>query len=160
MNTSSSSAWKLFQLSGRSCWQIFFMHALLVVDSRYLIGGSVLYYPQLASISSYQLYVEVSLWKSPTLKFFFSEVCFLLMYSILILQVVCEELEWLPFYRSNTADTKQTDDTKGQQEGIPRGEAISLVLDVCSYWMTSFIKYSVWLENPSNIKAARFLSRG
>ncbi|KAG8047405.1 hypothetical protein GUJ93_ZPchr0008g13141 [Zizania palustris] len=37
---------------------------------RYLIGGSVLYYPQLSSISSYQLYVEV----------------------------VCEELEWLPFY--------------------------------------------------------------
>ncbi|KAJ7976166.1 LETM1-like protein [Quillaja saponaria] len=37
---------------------------------RYLIGGSVLYYPQLSSISSYQLYVEV----------------------------VCEELDWLPFY--------------------------------------------------------------
>lgn len=28
---------------------------------RYLIGGSVLYYPQLSSISSYQLYVEVSM---------------------------------------------------------------------------------------------------
>lgn len=30
-------------------------------SSRYLIGGSVLYYPQLSSISSYQLYVEVSM---------------------------------------------------------------------------------------------------
>ena len=28
---------------------------------RFLIGGSVLFYPQLSSISSYQLYVEVSI---------------------------------------------------------------------------------------------------
>ncbi|KAJ6808710.1 uncharacterized protein M6B38_165225 [Iris pallida] len=99
---------------------------------RYLIGGSVLYYPQLSSISSYQLYVEV----------------------------VCEELEWLPFYQSNLPDAKQMIENKSKQDGIPRREAISLVLDVCSYWMTSFIKYSTLLENPSNIKATRFLSRG
>ncbi|AAG51444.1 unknown protein; 82436-88041 [Arabidopsis thaliana] len=49
---------------------------------RHLIGGSVLYYPQLSAISSYQLYVE------------------------------------------------------------------------------SFIKYSKWPENPSNVKAAKFLSKG
>lgn len=99
---------------------------------RYLIGGSVLYYPQLSSISSYQLYVEV----------------------------VCEELEWLPFYQSNLPDAKQMIENKSKQEGILRRDAISLVLDVCSYWMTSFIKYSTLLENPSNIKATRFLSRG
>ncbi|ONK74142.1 uncharacterized protein A4U43_C03F3200 [Asparagus officinalis] len=98
---------------------------------RYLIGGSVLYYPQLSSISSYQLFVEV----------------------------VCEELEWLPFYQSNVTDAKAAEN-KGKQEGMPREEAISIVLDVCSYWMTSFIKYSTWLENPSNIKAAKFLSIG
>jgi len=26
--------------------------------------------------------------------------------------------------------------------------------------MTSFIKYSSWLEDPSNVKAAKFLSKG
>ncbi|XP_042512406.1 uncharacterized protein LOC122087374 isoform X2 [Macadamia integrifolia] len=98
---------------------------------RYLIGGSVLYYPQLSSISSYQLYVEV----------------------------VCEELEWLPFFPSNV-DLKQSRDHKSKREGPPNEEAIPQVLQVCSYWMQGFIKYSNWLENPSNIKAARFLSRG
>ncbi|XP_052165090.1 uncharacterized protein LOC127782063 isoform X2 [Oryza glaberrima] len=94
---------------------------------RYLIGGSVLYYPQLSSISSYQLYVEV----------------------------VCEELEWLPFYSGDVPAA-----TIEGREDVHKGEIISRVLNVCSYWMTSFIKYSSWLENPSNVKAARFLSKG
>lgn len=96
---------------------------------RYLIGGSVLYYPQLSSISSYQLYVEV----------------------------VCEELEWLPFYNDDVPSA--TTDTEGREE-VSKGKVTSRVLNVCSYWMTSFIKYSSWLENPSNVKAAKFLSKG
>lgn len=99
---------------------------------RYLIGGSVLYYPQLASISSYQLYVEV----------------------------VCEELDWLPFYPGITANFIRNTGHKSKQEVPPNLEAIPLVLDVCSYWIQSFIKYSKWLENPSHVKAARFLSTG
>ncbi|KAF7818818.1 LETM1 and EF-hand domain-containing protein anon-60Da, mitochondrial [Senna tora] len=99
---------------------------------RYLIGGSVLYYPQLSSISSYQLYVEV----------------------------VCEELDWLPFYPGNNSTTKQLHGHKGKAEGPPNAEAVSQALDVCSHWMQSFIKYSTWLERPSNVKAARFLSIG
>ncbi|ERM98939.1 uncharacterized protein LOC18426964 isoform X1 [Amborella trichopoda] len=100
---------------------------------RYLIGGSVLYYPQLSSISAYQLYVEV----------------------------VCEELEWLPFYPNHSGALKRPHENKGKQvQGLPKGEAISQVLDVCSYWMQNFIKYSAWLENSSNVKAAEFLSRG
>jgi hypothetical protein len=87
----------------------------------------VLYYPQLSSISSYQLYVEV----------------------------VCEELEWLPFYSGDVPAA-----TIEGREDVHKGEIISRVLNVCSYWMTSFIKYSSWLENPSNVKAARFLSKG
>uniref|UniRef100_A0A6N2KJX9 Uncharacterized protein n=1 Tax=Salix viminalis TaxID=40686 RepID=A0A6N2KJX9_SALVM len=98
----------------------------------YLIGGSVLYYPQLSSISSYQLYVEV----------------------------VCEELDWLPFYPGNDGTTKLSHGHKNKQKGPPNAEAIPQVLDVCSHWMQSFIKYSTWLQNPSNVKAARFLSRG
>ncbi|KAG4204755.1 hypothetical protein ERO13_A04G059752v2 [Gossypium hirsutum] len=99
---------------------------------RYLIGGSVLYYPQLSSISSYQLYVEV----------------------------VCEELEWLPFYPGIFSASKQFHGHKSAREGPPNIKAIPLALDVCSHWMQSFIKYSRWLEIPSNVKAARFLSRG
>ncbi|KAG0477966.1 hypothetical protein HPP92_012685 [Vanilla planifolia] len=99
---------------------------------RYLIGGSVLFYPPLSSISSYQLYVEV----------------------------VCEELEWFPFYGDKPSRMKQIHEKKIKQESISHEEAILVVLDVCLYWTTSFIKYSSWLENPSNIKAASFLSRG
>ncbi|GMJ12038.1 hypothetical protein like AT3G11560 [Hibiscus trionum] len=99
---------------------------------RYLIGGSVLYYPQLSSISSYQLYVEV----------------------------VCEELDWLPFYPGIVSTSKQSHGHKSIRVGPPNTKAIPEVLDVCSHWMQSFIKYSRWLENSSSVKAARFLSRG
>ncbi|CAN1772261.1 hypothetical protein LINPERHAP1_LOCUS12141 [Linum perenne] len=103
------------------------------IDSfiRHLIGGSVLYYPQLSSISSYQLYVEV----------------------------VCEELDWLQFYPGHT-NTLKSSHGHGNKDSPPNVEAIPQVLDVCSHWMQSFIKYSKWLENPSNVKAARFLSKG
>ncbi|KAK7392644.1 hypothetical protein VNO78_21088 [Psophocarpus tetragonolobus] len=99
---------------------------------RYLIGGSILYYPQLSSISSYQLYVEV----------------------------VCEELDWLPFYPGITSVTKQSHMHRSKQEGPPNAEAVPQAFDVCSHWMQSFIKYSTWPESPSNVKAAEFLSTG
>ncbi|KAL5135515.1 hypothetical protein HKD37_03G008409 [Glycine soja] len=99
---------------------------------RYLIGGSILYYPQLSSISSYQLYVEV----------------------------VCEELGWLPFYPGIISTTKQLHMHKNKQECPPNDEVAPQALDVCSHWMESFIKYSTWLESPSNVKAAKFLSKG
>lgn len=73
------------------------------------------------------------------------------------LQVVCEELEWLPFYNDDVRSA--TTGTEGREE-VSKGEVISRVLNVCSYWMTSFIKYSSWLEDPSNVKAAKFLSKG
>ncbi|KAM0990075.1 hypothetical protein ACFX13_008746 [Malus domestica] len=99
---------------------------------RLLIGGSILYYPQLSSISSYQLYVEV----------------------------VCEELDWLPFFPGISSTPKQSHGRKSKWEGPPNYEAIPQALEVCFQWMQSFIKYSKWLEDPSNVKAARFLSRG
>ncbi|KVH88918.1 hypothetical protein Ccrd_024748 [Cynara cardunculus var. scolymus] len=97
---------------------------------RYLIGGSVLHYPQLSSISSFQLYVEV----------------------------VCEELDWLPFYPG--VENLKLSHGHGSKQGPPNEEAISFALNVCSHWIRSFIKYSKWVENPSNVKSARFLSRG
>ncbi|CAL5389191.1 unnamed protein product [Camellia sinensis] len=123
---------------GRSTQSFLSANGFDVIDEpiegflRYLIGGSVLYYPQLSSISSYQLYVEV----------------------------VCEELEWLPFYPGITSTSKRLHGHKSKQEGHPNPEAIPQALDVCSHWIQSFIKYSKWLDNPSNVKATRFLSRG
>ncbi|KAK4419421.1 hypothetical protein Salat_2355000 [Sesamum alatum] len=122
---------------GRSTQSFLFANGFETMDEpiegliRYLIGGSVLYYPQLSAISSYQLYVEV----------------------------VCEELDWLPFYPGSSNTPKRVLGHK-TNEGPPNTEAIPLVLDVCSHWIESFIKYSKWLENPSNVKAARFLSKG
>lgn len=55
---------------------------------------------------------------------------------------------------------KQSHGHKSKREGPPNAEAIPQVLDVCSHWMQSFIKHSKWLENPSNVKAAKFLSKG
>lgn len=76
-----------------------------------------------------------------------------------MLQVVCEELGWLPFYPGNSGTFKHAVHKK-KVESPPNPEAIPLALDVCFYWITSFIKYSKWLENPSHVKAARFLSSG
>ncbi|CAN0879438.1 hypothetical protein LINGRAHAP2_LOCUS13047, partial [Linum grandiflorum] len=120
---------------GKSTRSFLFVNGFDVIDEpidsflRYLISGSVLYYPQLSSISSYQLYVEV----------------------------VCEELDWLQFYPGHTNTLKQSHGHKD----IPRNaEAIPQVLNVCSHWVQSYIQCSKWLENPSNVKASRFLSRG
>ncbi|CAL5389190.1 unnamed protein product [Camellia sinensis] len=80
---------------GRSTQSFLSANGFDVIDEpiegflRYLIGGSVLYYPQLSSISSYQLYVEV----------------------------VCEELEWLPFYLGITSTSKRLHGHKSKQEG-------------------------------------------
>ncbi|KAG2334555.1 hypothetical protein Bca52824_005735 [Brassica carinata] len=101
---------------------------------RHFIGGSLLQYPQLSAISSYQLYVEV----------------------------VSEELEWLPFYpnKKDSQAAKQAHGHKSKPEGPPNYDALPQILNVCSYWLQSFIKYSKWPENPSNVKAAKFLSTG
>ncbi|KAL1821233.1 uncharacterized protein LOC108218896 [Daucus carota subsp. sativus] len=123
---------------GRSTQSFLYASGFEVVDKpiegfiRHLIGGSVLYYPQLSSISSYQLYVEV----------------------------VCEELDWIPFYPISHDASKGSHGHKSKREGPPNAEAIPLVLEVCLHWIQSFIKYSTWLENPSNVKAAAFLSKG
>ncbi|CAH2073097.1 unnamed protein product [Thlaspi arvense] len=101
---------------------------------RHFIGGSLLQYPQLSAISSYQLYVEV----------------------------VCEELEWLPFYpnKKDSQPAEQAHGHRSRPQGPPNYDALPQILNVCSYWLQSFIKYSKWPENPSNVKAAKFLSKG
>lgn len=97
---------------------------------RYLVGGSVLFYPQLSSVSTYQIFVEV----------------------------VCEEMDWLPFYPEGSTMGRQVLENRRGHQSVSNMEAVALALDVCSHWVQLFIKYSVWLEKPSHIKAARFLS--
>ncbi|KAL1196958.1 hypothetical protein V5N11_024756 [Cardamine amara subsp. amara] len=101
---------------------------------RHFIGGSLLQYPQLSAISSYQLYVEV----------------------------VCEELDWIPFYptRKDSQPAEQSHGHRSKPQGPPNYDALPQILNVCSHWLQSFIKYSKWPENPSNVKAAKFLSKG
>ncbi|KAH9609294.1 hypothetical protein KSS87_014836 [Heliosperma pusillum] len=99
---------------------------------RYFVSGCVLYYPQLSPISSYELYVEV----------------------------VCEELDWLPFYPGYSNTLKNTHGHEKKSDSPPNPEAVQKALDVCSRWTRVFIKHSKWVENPSNVKAARFLSKG
>lgn len=76
------------------------------------------------------------------------------------MEVACEEMEWLPFYPERSVMVgKQINENRGEQlQNESKMEAITLALDVCSHWVQNFIKYSVWLEKPSNIKAAKFLS--
>ena len=73
---------------------------------------------------------------------------------------MCEELDWIPFYPISNDASKGSHGHKSKREGPPNAEAIPLVLEVCLHWIQSFIKYSTWLENPSNVKAAAFLSKG
>ncbi|XP_058728600.1 uncharacterized protein LOC131600458 [Vicia villosa] len=123
---------------GRSTWFFLLSNGFNTLDEqvedfiRHLIVGSVVYYPELLSVSSYQLYVEV----------------------------VCEELDLLPFYPGNVNTAKQLHMHKTKHEGPPNAEAVPQALDICSRWMKSFIKYSTWLESPSNVKADRYLSIG
>lgn len=74
--------------------------------------------------------------------------------------MVCEELDWLPFFPGLVDNPKQFHGHKSKRELPPNAETIPQVFDVCSHWIQSFIKYSKWLENHSNVKAATFLSRG
>ncbi|KAL9263129.1 hypothetical protein AKJ16_DCAP11781 [Drosera capensis] len=73
-------------------------------------------------------------------------------------EVVCEELDWLPFYPGYANTVKSSHGSKS--DGPPNMEAIPKALVVCSHWIWSFIKHSKWLENPSNVNAAKFLSKG
>jgi hypothetical protein len=72
--------------------------------------------------------------------------------------VVCEELEWLPFYGNNISS--KVAPHGGKEKVLAPKEVKLRILAVCFYWMKSFAKHSLWLDNPSNVKATSFLARG
>lgn len=104
---------------------------------RYLEGGCVLFFPPLAALTTYQLFVEV----------------------------VCEELAWIPFFQeySTTAlthgnmrtDTGNVDQHVLQEEG---GEAVATVLNVCSYWVDEFKMHSKRIGRVKTAGPVKFLS--
>nr|XP_024356431.1 uncharacterized protein LOC112272673 isoform X2 [Physcomitrium patens] len=101
---------------------------------RYLEGGSVLFYPQLAKIPVYQLFIEV----------------------------VCEEMEWLPFYPvSATAvslDAHEEDsEVKSRVGKVEKLLAIAVSAQVCSLWVKNFVEHNVWIRQPEGTRAATFL---
>ncbi|KAJ7548160.1 hypothetical protein O6H91_07G000700 [Diphasiastrum complanatum] len=106
-------------------------HESLVSLLRYFEGGSVLFYPKFANLTIYQLFIEV----------------------------VCEELEWLPFYSNEELSTPRLD---AKEKGIQKlskveGEAISKALEVCSNWVEAFMNHNDWLDQSSGIQASKFL---
>lgn len=97
---------------------------------RYLIGGSTLFYPQLASLNTYQFFIEV----------------------------VCEEMDWLPFYpmSSSAEHLFHGHDESSTPLDV---EVIRTALDQCSRWIGDFVKYSTWIQQPAGAYARAFLSK-
>ncbi|CAM6027488.1 unnamed protein product [Sphagnum balticum] len=100
---------------------------------RYLEGGSVLFYAQLASVSTYQLFIEV----------------------------VCEEMEWLPFYPGSpqTGAHEEHDNVKARISKAEKQAAIAVALQVCSMWVDSFVRHSSWVQQPQGIRSSTFLQK-
>ncbi|CAM6031588.1 unnamed protein product [Sphagnum compactum] len=100
---------------------------------RYLEGGSVLFYAQLASVSTYQLFIEV----------------------------VCEEMEWLPFYPGSPqmGAHEEHDNVKARISKAEKQAAIAVALQVCSMWVDSFVRHSSWVQQPQGIRSSTFLQK-
>ncbi|KAH7443213.1 hypothetical protein KP509_02G026100 [Ceratopteris richardii] len=95
---------------------------------RYLIGGCTLFYPQLSSLNTYQFFIEV----------------------------VSEEMDWLPFYPVSLS-VEQVFHKQNEPSNSLNSEAIVKALDQCSRWINDFLKYSTWVQQPSGARAKAFL---
>lgn len=96
---------------------------------RYLIGGSTLFYPQLASLNTYQFFIEV----------------------------VCEEMDWLPFYPVSSSSAEHLFHGHSEPLTSLNLEATTNALEQCSRWIGDFMKYSTWVQQPSGARTKAFL---
>eukprot|EP00249_Psilotum_nudum_P023590 c28931_g1_i3 orf=712-3279(+) len=106
------------------------LHDLISSLFRYLEGGCVLFYPELATLTVYQLFVEV----------------------------VNEELILMPFFQDalNISYVKEGSNEAVSKEELE--ESIFTALNVCSCWVEVFIKYSRWFQRAESVHAMKFLS--
>ncbi|MCO5591723.1 hypothetical protein L7F22_045715 [Adiantum nelumboides] len=96
---------------------------------RYLIGGSTLFYPQLASLNTYQFFIEV----------------------------VCEEMDWLPFYPVSSSSAEHLFHGHNEPMTSLNLESILKALEQCSRWISDFMRYSTWVQQPGGARAKAFL---
>mgnify|MGYP007117652413 FL=1 len=65
-------------------------------------------------------------------------------------------MEWLPFY---PAPASTSSNGHNEQSSSPNLEAIILGLDQCSQWISDFLKYGTWVQQPAGARALSFLLR-
>ncbi|GAQ91745.1 Putative LETM1-like protein [Klebsormidium nitens] len=101
---------------------------------RYFEGGGVLFYPELARLPLFQLFVEV----------------------------VCEEMQWLPFYPGEELSAGSGDHGHGGA-ALPlasraeRAAALAKAAATCQRWLEDFEAHSRHLRSHPQSRAARFL---
>lgn len=75
--------------------------------------------------------------------------------------MVCEEMEWLPFYPGSPPVIAHGENGK-LKTGIGKAEkrlAIAVAVQVCSLWINSFAEHSAWVQQPEGFRAATFVSK-
>lgn len=77
---------------------------------------------------------------------------------LLLLQVVCEEMDWLPFYPVPSS-AEHLFHGHNEPSTSLNLEAIIKALDQCSRWIGDFMKYSTWVQQPAGARARAFLSK-
>lgn len=84
--------------------------------------------------------------------------------ALVRMQVVCEEMDWLPFYPVTTAVInhgahEENDKVKSEVGKVEKLLAIAVAAQVCSIWLKSFVEHNVWIRQPEGVRAATFLSK-
>eukprot|EP00271_Cylindrocystis_brebissonii_P018917 TRINITY_DN5523_c0_g2_i4.p1 TRINITY_DN5523_c0_g2~~TRINITY_DN5523_c0_g2_i4.p1 ORF type:complete len:1141 (+),score=313.02 TRINITY_DN5523_c0_g2_i4:195-3617(+) len=102
---------------------------------RYLEGGCVLFLPELGNLLRYQLFVDV----------------------------VCEEMGWLPIYPG--ASLRSLDSTLGAHKEPPkrirkRQQRLGILAaeKTIARWLNDFARHSTWLQDRPDSLAGRFVS--
>ena len=77
----------------------------------------------------------------------------------IFVQVACEEMKWLPFYPTSASTTSNASQEPGKKASATNVEVINSGLDLCSQWISHFLKYSTWVQQPAGARALSFLLR-
>lgn len=101
---------------------------------RYLEGGSVLFYPELAHLPKYQLFVEV----------------------------MSEQLAWLPFYAGAAVGPPVAAEHGKEVVKLSRKQqqaALATAQQTCQHWLSEFAMHGEWIKSQPRPASAEFLHR-